>query len=654
LTQLGHGGAADRLSFRLVLKIAVRSLPYIRPVLPYLLRFAAVALPGLLFLGVGGFVGIDLFFNRVLVGKPLTEFSAGLLSLDPQIFVHVDTLSAEARLQLRDKLAWTSIPISLVVAPGVLLFLYFRAWILQKINQQLRVEMMERIQALSLRFHVNHQAGDSIYRVYQDSAMVTAIIQTLLLEPVGRILVGLIGFAVAFAFDPLLAVILVCITLGMIGLGTWFSSPLRLGFRRAREANSDLTSRIQMALAGVRVVKAYGFEGVVQEQFERDSLNAFEAAFRARTRWIVYGILAFGISGTGLVGAEALMALRTEAGDATHAAGVFFAVGFAIWNLGAFTAARERMGNVAGGVEGLANLWSKAQEMAVGLDRAFQLLDLEPDVEEAADAVPLAPLSDSIDLRGIHFAYEADRPVLRGIDLSLAPSTVTAIVGPTGSGKSTLVSLLLRLFDPDHGSVTIDGVDLRCLQIQSLRDQVSIALQENLLFGTSIRENIRFAVPDATEEEVEEAARIACADEFIRAQPHGYDTVLGERGSKLSTGQRQRIGIARALIKDAPILILDEPTAALDAETEEAVMRRLAEWGRGRAIVLITHRLSTVRRADQIVCLRDGRVEESGTHEQLMARPDSAFRRLVEVEEGEPFDAESLGLAAPHPTGWPA
>jgi ABC-type multidrug transport system fused ATPase/permease subunit len=223
--------------------------------------------------------------------------------------------------------------------------------------------------------------------------------------------------------------------------------------------------------------------------------------------------------------------------------------------------------------------------------------------------------------------------VLHDVDLEATVGTITAVVGPTGSGKSTLMALLLRLFDPSQGRIEIDGVDLRRFQTASVRDQVSIALQENVLFGSSVRDNIRFAVTEASDEQVRAAARVAGADDFIEALPDGYDTVLGERGSKLSTGQRQRLSIARAVLKDTPILILDEPTAALDAATEQRVLRSLAEWGRGRAIFLITHRLSTIRQADQIAFLKDGTVLERGSHEALMARPGSAYRALVEAEQ---------------------
>jgi ABC-type multidrug transport system fused ATPase/permease subunit len=264
--------------------------------------------------------------------------------------------------------------------------------------------------------------------------------------------------------------------------------------------------------------------------------------------------------------------------------------------------------------------WGAAQDVTIGLDRVFELLDLEPEVKQAADAIPLPPLRRSVRFEGVHFRYQADRPALEGVDFEARVGNVVAIVGPTGSGKTTLMGLLLRLFDPDAGRITIDGVELTRFQLESLRAGIAVALQENLLFGASVRDNIRFAVPDASDAAVRAAAEVASAGEFVAALPHGYDTMLGERGAKLSTGQRQRLSIARAVLKNAPILILDEPTAALDAETELRVLERLAAWGQGRLIFLITHRLSTIRRADQILVLREGRIAESGTHAELLAR----------------------------------
>ena len=234
--------------------------------------------------------------------------------------------------------------------------------------------------------------------------------------------------------------------------------------------------------------------------------------------------------------------------------------------------------------------------------------------------------------RQVTFGYRPEQRVLEAVDLVAERDTVTAILGTTGSGKSTMMALLLRLADPQSGNIEIDGNDIRGLEVASLRANIAIATQENVLFSDTVLENIRYAAPGASRAEAIAAAKVACADEFITQLPQGYNTPLGQRAAKLSSGQRQRIVIARAIVKDAPILILDEPTAALDAETELRVLDNLKTWGKGRCVFLITHRLSTVRQATRVALLRDGRIVETGSHDVLMARPDGAYRRFVSAE----------------------
>lgn len=352
----------------------------------------------------------------------------------------------------------------------------------------------------------------------------------------------------------------------------------------ARETNSALTSRIQETLGAARVIKAYGMEAEEQRRFETDSVVAFDAAHRVRSLVAVVGIIMFTLAATILLGGEFLMAIWASSDRETFAAVLIGLVGlsFVRWNLGAFQWAQGELFKSSGQVRGLVRDWTSAQDMAMGLDRVFEILDIEPDVQNAADAVPMPRLEREIRYDHVSFAYEPDRPVLQDVSFTATPGSITAIVGPTGCGKSTLVALLTRLFDPDSGSITIDGHDLRALEVASLRDNVSVALQENVLFAMSVRDNIRYVVPDATDAQVLAAARVACADDYVANLPDGLDTMLGDRGGKLSTGQRQRLSIARAVAKNAPILVLDEPTAALDAETEHEVLERLADWGRAR------------------------------------------------------------------------
>lgn len=620
-----------------VMKLAVRTLPYLRPILKELKPLLYVLVP-LVILGVpGGMMSADLVLNRMLVGNPVTPFEAALLSLEPASFVEVEKLGIPERELLRDRIVIAFSLLALFLTPIGIWVAYRFLMIRQHINQLLRVEMVGNVQAQSMRFHSEAKVGDSIYRAYQDSAMVTGMM-AMLWRPIGPTFRVVTGLALAFLFDWRLPVVLVVLYLGLYWMALKMTPSLRVGFRHARERSSALLSRIQETLSAIKVVKAYGAEAFEQERFEAASKSAFAGAFEGRARLAGLGLVSYVLAAIVPMGTAATLSVlaREEAPLAAGAALAF--VGFATWNLGAYADATGRVTSWAMSGRALLYMWAHAQDMAVGMERAFVQVDRKPEVEDAPDAIPLPTFRESVAFYDVHFAYQPDRPVLEGVDLVSPAGSITALVGPTGSGKSTLASLLLRLFDPDQGRIEIDGRDLRELEVASLRAQVAIALQENLLFGTTIRENIRYAVPTATDEQVHEAARIAGADAFIRAQPLGYDTRLGERGAKLSTGQRQRLSIARAVIKNAPILILDEPTAALDAETELEVMQNLAEWAEGRAIFLVTHRLSTIRRADVVIYLRDGCILEADRPEILLARDDGAYRRFVELERGAPID----------------
>ena len=517
--------------------------------------------------------------------------------------------------------------------PAMMLLPYYYIFIMQRVNQDLRMALVERWLGLSLRYHSDHRVGDSVYRIYQDSAQVTAVIGTVT-QALQLLMVYGLGVVVLAGLDPILGAMTLSIVLLALLWGRWFSPRMRERSLAAREANSDFTSRVQETFAAVRVIKAYGAGDTEQERLERDSVAAFNASFRVRSLMTIVGIVTFSIAAAALLTGQFLMAVWASGERETFATVLVGLVGlsFLTWNLSAYNWAQEQMGGSSVSVRNLVTLWTQAQDMAMGLDRVFDILDIEPDVKNAPNAAPMAPLRREIRFDSVDFAYEPDRPVLRDVCFTVAPGAVTAIVGPTGSGKSTLMSLLLRLFDPDSGTVSVDGVDLRELEVDSLRGNVSVALQENVLFGMSVRDNIRYVVPDASDERVLEAARVACVDEYVAGLPQGLDTVLSDRGGKLSTGQRQRLSIARAIVKDAPILILDEPTAALDAHTEHRVLERLSTWGGGRAIFLITHRISTIRQADRILYLDDGQLVENGSHEELMAIEGGRYRNFVETE----------------------
>jgi ATP-binding cassette subfamily B protein/subfamily B ATP-binding cassette protein MsbA len=255
-----------------------------------------------------------------------------------------------------------------------------------------------------------------------------------------------------------------------------------------------------------------------------------------------------------------------------------------------------------------------------GARRCFEVLDRQDDVVDAPDAQQITETAGAVGFENVSFGYAPDQPVLHNIDLSIAPNKIVALVGGTGAGKSTLLSLVPRFYDPSAGGVTLDGRDLRAVTKKSLRAKIAIVLQDTLLFSTTIRENIAYGRPDATEEEIREAARRAQADDFISRLPAGYDSPVGERGGHLSVGQRQRIGIARAFLKNAPILLLDEPTSALDPSTEAAIMETIKELMQGRTTLIVTHRLATIHGVDRIVVLEHGRIVEQGTGADLLTR----------------------------------
>ncbi len=595
---------------------------------------------------------VDLISQSILQAEPLTPFFADFIG-KPELagggtgtevpsVENQETTEANIDLALltgeqRHSLKWVYAVFMglswIAQIPVMMLLPYYYIFIMQRVNQDLRMALVERWYRLSLRYHGDHRVGDSVYRIYQDSAQVTAVIGTMT-QAVQLLNTYVIGVVVLSALDPILGTMALSIVLLAVVWGRWFSPRMRHLSLAAREANSDFTSRIQETFAALRIVKAYGAGAAEQERIEQDSVMAFNASFRIRSLMAMVGIVTFTLAAAALLGGQFLMAVWASGTREIFAAVLVGLVGlsFMKWNLAGYTWAQEQLGASSVSVRSLVTLWAQAQDMAMGLDRVFDILDIEPDVQNDPDAVPMPPFSREIRFSHVDFAYEPGRPVLRDVSFAVGPGTVTAIVGPTGSGKSSLMSLLSRLFDPDTGSISIDGIDLRKLDVDSLRNSVSVALQENVLFGMSVRDNIRYVVPDAGDEVVLRAAYVACVDEYIAGLPAGLDSLLSDRGGKLSTGQRQRLSIARAVVKDAPILILDEPTAALDAYTEHRVLDRLSVWGEGRAIFLITHRISTIARANRILYLDQGEIVESGTHDELMQIDNGRYRSFVETE----------------------
>ena len=621
-----------------VVRVFIRTWPYLKPQFLHILCWLVLQLTSYTAVGLAMVLVDDVLSNKIMLGHPLEPAQTTLLMVDAS-YAEVEELSAEQRYAVRDRFVlYVTIGYFLNTVVLQLGFLhYYYTWIIQRINQRLRVTMVEKAEHLSLRYHSHARTGDAIYRVYQDSATITAIIDTAILDPINMIWKLALAFFILWLFNPVLGLICILATVPIVVAVAWYTPRLQRLARLAREANSNLTSRIQEAFAAIRVIKANQVETAVMNRFDRDSNHALGAALRVRMEMILLWMIVLAIAGAAMYTADYLMAGWTVDAETTWLAGAITLVGFAVWNLGAFQQASGRSQEYFDWGRGLINKWSLMQDMAVGLNRAYHLLDVQPEVAEPDDPRPVPRPINEVRYEGVRFAYETGWTVLDGVDLTARAGTVTAIVGATGSGKSTLMSLLLRLYDPGAGSVRINGLDVREFAIGDLRGNIAIALQQNVLFAATVADNIGYASVGATRRDIEAAARVACADEFIREMAGGFDTELGERGGKLSTGQRQRLSIARAVVRDTPILILDEPTASLDAETEQRLLANLADWGRDRVVFLITHRLSTIRNADQIAFLEEGRIREVGNHDALMAIPDGRYRRFVTAEtEGAP------------------
>ncbi len=485
---------------------------------------------------------------------------------------------------------------------------------------RLRCALFDHVQRLSLAFHDNRPVGDSLYRITWDSYCLQSIFSEGLVPGLtaASILLG-IG-AVMLTRDWRLAAAGVCVAAPLLVLVRRLDKPMTEQSTRVHESESEVSSRVEETLVGIRAVQAYGREQFENERFQRQASASLQANLRltvAQTaaQAVVGLILAAGTAAVIWVAARGVLSDRITAGDlvllVTYVAMVFKPL--------------ETLAYTAGAL----------QSAAAGARRVLAILDSAPDIAEPTRPVALpARVRGEIVLEGIDFAYRPGAPVLRGIDLRIPANSSLALVGPSGTGKTTLASLLLRFYDPARGRVTLDGIDLRDLSLQDLRTNIALVTQEPILFAATVRENIAYGRADATAEEIISAASAAGAHEFIQRLPEGYGTRLGERGATLSTGQKQRLAIARAFLKNAPILILDEPTSALDAETEEALLSTLQRLMHGRTTLIIAHRLSTVRCAEHIIVLKDGQIQESGTHDELLARGE-IYARLYQIQLGE-------------------
>lgn len=486
----------------------------------------------------------------------------------------------------------------------------------QNMVNDLRGALYAHLQRLSLAFHGRQRVGDLLYRITADSFAVQTMIMNGAL-PILSAAVLLGGMLVVlFPLDPGLTLLALTVVPILFALIAGFNKKIIDVASEVRATESRVYSLVQWAMSSIKIVQAFTKEDEEHRRFMGASRESLRATLRLYNWQTLYSaavniVIAGGTALVIYAGARAVMSGTLSVGQLI----VFISY----------------LAQLYAPINQITQSWGLIAGARVGARRVFEILDTEADLKDGSRSFPPEGARGDVAWRGISFRYRPDIPVLAGIDLRVAAGAKIAVIGATGAGKSTLLGLLPRFFDPSAGVVEIDGVDLRDYQLKSLRNQIAMVLQPPLIFPLSVRDNIAYGCAGAADAEIEEAARLARIHDLIASLPEGYDTVIGEAGISLSEGEKQRVTIARALLRDAPILILDEPTSALDVTTEALVMAGIERLMAGRTTFIIAHRLSTVRRCDRIVVLRDGVIAEQGTPSELL-RQDGVFAQYYRTQ----------------------
>jgi ATP-binding cassette, subfamily B, bacterial len=585
---------SHRLRSRDVFRLLPRIWPFVRPYRKHIIFLVLMSIP-LLPAGLLVIASTRIFYDVVGNGHPLTRGEA--------LLIHVPLTASREAVLLHLILLWAII--GAVAGPLGAVGVGYVVWILQRINNLFRVDLYSRMQELSVRFHGEEKIGDAMFRMFQDSAALPQVIDALILEPLMLTPIIVAELYWLARFNSSMAVIAIVLIPAYLVLAIYYSPGLRRCFIGEREATAQATTRIEETLSSIKTVKAFGTEQSEGRIYARDNWAAFLAARAARLMLVRYRVASNTILALGELAALYIGARQVLLGGAD---GVFrIAV-----SLGTFQGTISVLKRCGKRMHDLAGHWGGLQDTTVAMARVLEMLGSlsETDVQSGAHLPP--PRIGTLAFEQVSFAYDPSAPVLRGVSFEAPAGTITALAGASGSGKSTIVSLALRFFDPTAGRITADGVEISEFQLPAWRAAISVALQENPLFTATIRDNIAYSSAGATDEQIWTAVQRAGLAEFINSLPDGLDTMLGEKGAKLSTGQAQRIGLARALLRDAQILLLDEPTASLDGATEALVLGGIREWVNDapdrRMVIIATHRRTTAELADQIFAIADGRV----------------------------------------------
>ncbi len=531
-----------------------------------------------------------------------------------------DVMGGHSKMQIAFAAALAAVLFAVLGAIGSYVANYYTTSVGQWVANDLRMRTYHHLQQLSLSYYSEHQTGALLSTITADVQTIQAFASGSTLDIAVDMLTIVGMLAIMFWLNWDFTLIAVAVTPFMLLFVSRFKKAVKKATHEVRKQQSNIVSVVGQGLESIRVTKAFGREDLADEELGVVSRASVEAALKARR---IKALLSPIVT----VAVAICAAIVLWRGSALILRGAMTA--------GALTVFLAYLTKFFKPVQDLATMTNSIAQTAVGVERMQAILDADTIIPEKPDAKEIENVRGDIKFEHVAFGYDPATPVLRDVSFHITPGQMVGVVGATGGGKSTIVSLIPRFYDPLVGKILVDDVDVRDCKVQSLRNQIGYVLQETILFQGTVRDNIAYGRSGATEAEVIAAAKLADADEFIVKMPNGYDSIVGERGETLSGGQRQRIGIARAIIRNNPILILDEPTAALDTESEQAVVQALQRLMKGRTVITIAHRLSTIRDSDQILVLQGGVVTEQGSHDELM-KLGGLYSELYRVQFAAP------------------